>query len=350
MSSVLRVSANTQPSSVSIAGRPGARRDIRLAALRVPLVLKLVGANLTILAGLVAFAASRGFAITPAAMIVVGLAVVVNAAVVLIALRPIRELESVAARVWHGDYAARVARSAVADAEVLRVGSMFNILLDGLAADRARMRALARDVIDAGDRDRSALGRELRDSTAQRVAALQFELSAIARDVRDPAIVDRLEDARDAAESILEELRQLSQTVHSAVLDDLGLPAALKRLARDAANGNAIDFDVDADAGAGRLPPHVEAALFRVAREAVYNATRHASPRRVQIQLRRVAPEVVLRVHDDGKGFSVAPTINRSDSRGLAAMRERLALVDGTLAIDSAPNAGTTVTATVHLG
>ncbi len=329
--------------------RSGARRGIRLAALRVPLALKLVGANVAVLAALVALAAYAGVVVTPVVIAIVALAVVAHGAIVVVALHPIRELESVAARVWRGDYAARVEQSVVADAEVLRVGSMFNILLDGLESDRAQMRELARDVIDAGDRDRSALARELRDSTAQRVAALLFELSAMSRDARDPALAARLEDARNAAESILEELRRLSHTVHSAVLDDLGLSAALKRLARDAANGNAVDFDVDADVGEPRLPRNVEAALYRVAREAVYNATRHASPRHVQIQLRRGAPQVVLRIQDDGKGFPVTPTTDRAGGRGLAAMRERLALVDGTLSIASAPNAGTTVTATVPL-
>jgi signal transduction histidine kinase len=315
----------------------------------VPLVLKLAGANVVVLAALVVAAARADFAITPAVIAIVGIAAVAHAAIVLIALHPIRELESVARRVWRGDYAARVEQSAVADNEVLRVGSMFNILLDGLASDRARMRELARDVIAAGDRERSALARELHDSTAQRVAALQFELSAIGRDARDPVIAERVEAARNAAEGILEELRHLSHTVHSAVLDDLGLPAALKRLARDAANGNAIDFDVDVDVNDRRLPRNLEAALFRVAREAVYNAARHASPRRVQIQLRRGASQVVLRIQDDGKGFGVTPAMERPGGRGLAAMREHLALVDGSLAIDSAPNAGTTVTATAPL-
>jgi len=346
MSSVLRVSA--QPStSTSATSRPGAPRGVRLAALRVPLVLKLVGANVVMLTALVVLAAYAGFSITPALLGIVALAIVANTAVVLIALHPIRELESVATRVWHGDYAARVEQSAVADNEVLRVGSMFNILLDGLVSDRARMRELARDVIEAGDRERSALARELHDSTAQRVAALQFELSAVAREARDPALAARLEAARAAAAGILEELRQLSHTVHPAVLDDLGLPAALKRLARDAANGTAIDFDVDADIGAGRLPRRVEGALFRVAQEAVYNATRHASPRRVHVHLRRGDAQIVMQIHDDGKGFRVAPTMDLPSSRGLASMRERLALVDGRLAIDSAPNGGTTVTATV---
>jgi signal transduction histidine kinase len=349
MSSALRVNAEPHSGIVPISGRREARRGIRLAALRVPLVLKLVGANIAIICVLIALALYEGLRVsTPAVVGIAVLAVAAHAALIMVALHPIRELESVARRVWHGDYAARVEQSSVADNEVLRVGSMFNILLDGLESDRARMRELARDVIAAGDRERSALARELHDSTAQRVAALQFELSAAAREASDPLLAQRIMAARDAAEDILEELRQLSQTVHSAVLDDLGLAAALKRLARQAANGNAIDFDVDADGGA-RLSPTVESALYRVAQEAVYNATRHAAPRRVRIHLRRDARQVVLQIHDDGKGFDVPTTIDRPGSRGLAAMRERLALVDGRLAINSAPSGGTTVTATVPL-
>jgi len=112
-------------------------------------------------------------------------------------------------------------------------------------------------------------------------------------------------------------------------------------------NGNAIDFDVDADLGERRLPRATEAALYRVAQEAVYNATRHASPRRVHIHLRRVEPKIVLQVHDDGNGFRVPAAMDLATSRGLASMRERVALVDGDLTIDSAPAAGTTVTATI---
>ena len=327
-----------------------ARRGIRLAALRVPLLLKLAGANgMLVVALLLAAIYGAGVRVTPLVVLIAVAALVVQTIVVFVALHPIRELESVAARVWHGDYAARVEQSAVADNEVLRVGSMFNILLDGLAADRARMRALARDVIDAGDRERSALARELQDSAAQHVAALVFELSAAARDATDAALATRLETAREAAKQVLEEIRTLSQTVHSSVLDDLGLPAALKRLARDAGNGNAIEFDVDAQLDEQRLPRTVEVALYRVAQEAVYNATRHASPRRVRVYLHRRVSQVVLQIHDDGIGFRVPRVVDLPTSRGLASMRERLALVDGSLTIDSAPTSGTTVTASIPL-
>jgi len=347
MSSVSRVNAASRPSTPSQTnGEERARRGIRLAALRAPLVIKLLGANLAIVMVLVALGVGAGLPLAPRTLIIIALAILAHTVAVLFALQPIRELESVARRVWHGDYAARVESSSVTDTEVLRVGSMFNVLLDGLAADRARMRELARDVIDTGDRERSTIARELQDSTAQHVAALLYELSAAARDAQNSALRGRLEAARDAAEEILEEIRQLSHIVHSAVLDDLGLTSALKRLARDSSHGNGINVDVQADVE-DRLPRNVEAALFRVAQEAALNATRHASPKQIHLLVRRREGTVVMQIHDDGKGFRVAETIELPTSRGLASMRQRLALVDGTLTIDSSPTKGTTITASV---
>jgi len=348
--SILVLNADRSSSASLTRGDEPAGRGIRLAALRVPLTLKLVGANVAIVAVLLAALAVAGVQVS-AAVIAIGLiAIVVHAGLVVVALQPIHELESVARRVFQGDFGARVTRSSVADNEVVRVGSMLNTLLDSLVTDRARMRELARDVIDAGDRERAALARELHDSTAQHVAALLFELSAAARDARDPALGERLTVARDSAQSILEEIQLLSHTVHSAVLDDLGLEAALRRLVRDASNGNAIDFDVQMQLGGPRLPRATESALYRVAREAVFNAARHSGARRVRVSLKQLDQQLVLQVHDDGRGFDVGRAMSaEATSRGLAAMRERLALVDGTLRVDSAANAGTTVTASVPI-
>jgi signal transduction histidine kinase len=268
---------------------------------------------------------------------------------VLIALRPIRDLEAVAARVWQGDYGARVARSSVADREVLRVGSMFNLLLDGLAADRTRLRTLASEVIAAGDRERAALARELHDSTAQHLAALQLQLAAAARDESDPMLAERLIAARDAAASTLEEVRVLSHTVHPAVLDDLGLDAALHRLARDASHGNGIDIDVDSTPDSAPLPATVAGVLYRVAQEAVRNAVRHAAPSHVRITLVRTPSNVTLEVHDDGRGFDLAAAERHRRGMGLLSMRERTALIDGAFDIRTAAGDGTTVVAVVPL-
>jgi signal transduction histidine kinase len=324
--------------------------DIRLAALRVPLAVKLIGANLLVVAILLIAWLSAGGPLNRVVAVTLAGLIALHLGLVLIALRPVRDLEVVASRVWRGDFGARVARSSVADHEVLRVGSMFNILLDSLASDRARMRALATEVIAAGDRERAALARELHDSTAQQVAALLLQLSAAARDADDPPLARRLGAARDAAEGILEEIRQLSHSVHPGVLDDLGLEAALRKLARDSSHGNGIDIDVNVDQGSERLPGNVETALYRVAQEAVRNATRHAAPRRIRINLYRSQPSVTLEIHDDGRGFDLAEADRRREGMGLLSMRERVALIDGSLEIKTAPASGTTVSATAPLG
>lgn len=324
-------------------------RIVRLAALRVPLVAKLAGANLFVVASLLGVWLMMGGQIAGIVMLVLAVVIVVHLALVMLALRPIRDLETVASRVWHGDFGARVDRSTMADNGTLRVGSMFNILLDDLESDRARMRALAAQVIAVGDRERAALAHELHDSTAQHVAALLLQLSTAARDADDPLLADRLREARDSAESILEEVRLLSHTVHPGVLDDLGLEAALRKLARDSSHGNGIDIDVKTNHESDRLPPHIEAVLYRVAYESVGNAARHASPTHVRIHLYRRHELVILEVHDDGGGFNLADAARRPGT-GLLSIRERLALIDGWLDIKTANGSGTTVSATVPLG
>ena len=353
MSLALPVFSNQRPMTVPLrrgeSRVPDSRRSIRLAALRVPLAVKLVGANVAVITVLLAVwvgATHRSGTMLIGGMLV---AVALHVVLVLIALRPIRDLEAVAARVWQGDFGARVERSTIADQEVLRIGSMFNILLDGLVSDRARMRALATEVIEVGDRERAALARELHDSTAQRLAALLLQLSAAARDCNDPVVAERLADMRDVAEEITEEVRLLSHTVHPRVLDDLGLVAALQKLARESSNGTGIDIDVDATEVAVRLSASVESVLYRVAQESVRNATRHAAPRHVWITLQADGSAARLEVHDDGRGFDLREAEARRAGMGLMSMRERVALVDGTLEIKTAPNSGTTIVATIPL-
>jgi signal transduction histidine kinase len=325
------------------------RMPVRLAALRVPLAAKVLGANGLVVALFVAAWLMAGGPVNAAVIAVIAIALGVYLTLVMIALRPIRDLEAVAARVWQGDLGARVERSSVADTEVLRVGSMFNILLDGLASDRAQMRALAAEVIAAGDRERAAVAKELHDSIAQHIAALLLQLSVAAREAPEPELAARLYAARESAEAILEEVRHLSHVVHPALLDALGLEAALRKLARDASHGTGIDIDVDVKNGPKRLPTAVEGALYRVAEEAVRNAIRHADARRVQITLFAERPSVTLEVHDDGRGFDLAAADRRPTGAGLLSMRERIALIDGSLAIKTAPGGGTTVAATVPL-
>ena len=320
---------------------------VPLVPLRAPLLVKLVGANLfaVVVLGLV-WLAHPDTAVTPRLLAGVAVLLVVHFTLLIVALRPVRDLEKVAARVWHGDYGARVETSAVADQRTLRVGAMFNLLLDGLAADRARMRALADEVIQISDRERAALARELHDSTAQRLAALLFELSAAARDCNDPALRERLFMARDTAQELTDEVRRLAQTVHPRV-NGLGLVAALRKLARDYSRGTGVDIDVAAPRSADDIPHRIAAVLYRVAQEAVRNAVTHAAAHRVQVTLHVGREDAAVEIHDDGSGFDLADAEQRRPGMGLFTMRERVALVDGRFGLHTAPGNGTTVVATV---
>jgi signal transduction histidine kinase len=323
----------------------------RLAPLRAPLAVKIVGANLFVVSLLVGGWVWSGGSVSAATLVVVVAALIVHSGLIFVALRPIRDLDTVASRVWKGDYAARVTRSAVADKGTMRVGSMFNILLDSLVDDRQRMRVLATDVISAGEVERATLARELHDSTAQRLAGLLLQISAAARDCEDPKLAPRLLAARNAAQEITDEVRMLSQTIRPIVLDELGLVPALQRLARESTTGTGIDVDVRTDAKPRSVPPNIASALYRVAQEAVRNAVLHASANSIHIVLHADALTARLEVLDDGVGFDPA-IIASSDAtlkRGLLSMRERVALVDGGLEVKSARGGGTTIVATVPL-
>ena len=324
---------------------------LRVAALRVPLVEKVVGANLFVMLVLVGASLALGGVMNVAFGLVVAAALGIHLLLVFIALRPIRDLDETASRVWGGDLGRGSHNRWWPIDDVLRVGAMFNILLDSLATDRARMRALASEVIASGDVERAALAREL-----PRVDGATPGGAAAATLCRGTRFTDRSPCRTTGGgarrrEDLTEEVRFLSQSLHSRVLEDLGLVPALQKLVRDSTNGTGIDGDVDARLGTGELPPGVAAVLYRVAQESVRNAILHASPRRIRISLHRDAKMVTLQVYDDGAGFDVdAFERKASASRGgLSSVRERLVLIDGALEIKSAPQGGTTIVATIPL-
>ena len=324
--------------------------------LRAPLGAKLAGANLVIVvtAWVTAYAIHandgewRMLAIMTLAMLI-GLAV--NLVLVTIALRPIRDLEQTATRVWAGDLDTRVPHSAVADADLEQVGGTLNYLLTALAEDRRRVRVLASEIVRTGDRERSRVGKELHDSVAQSVAALRYQLVAIEREVTDPELVGRIRAVRDSAGDVLEQVRLLSHTVHPQILDDLGLVPALRHLARKANGEIAVSVTApdDAEVDLRNIPTDVAAALYRVAEEAIANAIRHGAPRKIDVRIGPVAGGVAMHVDDDGVGFDREKTESQRQAMGLFTMRERVSLLGGTFTIASAPRQGTSIRVTIPL-
>jgi signal transduction histidine kinase len=327
---------------------PDALPDWIARFLAVPLSAKLAGANLTIvIAALGAALYTHRPEPEDGKLLVLmatalGLSLVVSVGLVLAALRPLRYLEQAALHVSSGDLGARVPSSALADRNIARIGRTFNHVLDNLIVDRARAQRLASEVIRAGDRQRALIGRELNESTAQVLAALAFETSALASGTSDPDVKERLETIRALTSEALEHVGMLAQTVHPRVLVDLGLVVAIKGFARRVRETSSVDVDVSADIGGARIPDAAAAMLYRVTEEAVNNAVRHGWAEHIGIRLSATEDGVRLIVSDDGRGFDVQ-LARAEPGIGLFMMQERASLAGGTFSIESGPATGTIV-------
>jgi len=324
------------------------------ALLGVSLEVKLLGANLIILglAVLVLFAPAHllpgpltDFYVVIAALIV---GAVVNISLVRLALRPINALERVAKLVSEGRLAERVPASVVADRELTHLSTTINEMLDSLAAGRDRMRKLGAEVVYAEERERAEVARELHDSVGQTLAAATFQIAAIAHELGNHAASTRLVAVRELLRTALEEIRNVSRSLHPRVATDLGLPTALEALGDATQQRSLVDVHVNVDIAGVVIPAALSATLYRVAQEALRNVERHADAGRATVSLRARPGYVELEVNDDGRGFE-GPLEKKRGESGLAAMRERLSLAGGELHIDTAGDRGTRVIAWVGM-
>jgi signal transduction histidine kinase len=202
-----------------------------------------------------------------------------------------------------------------------------------------------RRVVQAQELERTRLARELHDETGQALTSILLGLKPL-EDLVDAAARPAVAEVRALVVSTLQDVRRLAVELRPSALDDLGLVPALRRLAQTVAE-TGLQVDLEAHIGDERLPEPVETALYRIVQEAVTNVAKHAGAEHLSITLMRKNGSVVAIVEDDGKGFD--PERARSDGLGLVGMRERLALVGGTLRIEAAAGAGTTIAAEVPL-
>jgi signal transduction histidine kinase len=204
--------------------------------LEVPLDMKLLGANLIIVAvaGLLLFGPVelQPARLTDAYIVVVALILgaTVNLLLVRLALGPIESLERVARWVSEGRLAERVPASIVADHELARLSKTINEMLDNLAAGRERVERLGAEVIYAEERERSQVAQELHDSVGQKLADASFEIAASTNEMKSDARATRLAKARALLRAAIEEIRNISGSSHLHVVTDLGLPRALDTL------------------------------------------------------------------------------------------------------------------------
>jgi signal transduction histidine kinase len=223
-----------------------------------------------------------------------------------------------------------------------------NARLYGVVQEReAQLEQMVRQLVNAQEGERQRIARELHDETGQKLTALAMGLAAVDTALAgDFAHAGRLvRDLREMADQTITELRNIMADLRPSQLDDLGLAPALRwYVERYAARYPALTVSFTADRLAGRLSPEHETVLFRAAQEALTNVVRHARATLVTVRLSQESGRVWLEVADNGVGFDVAaPAQQDGAGWGLAGMRERAALVGGTVTITSQPGQGTVV-------
>jgi PAS domain S-box-containing protein len=227
-----------------------------------------------------------------------------------------------------------------------RAVKTFGVLRDITQRKRGEeeLHALSRRLIGAHEEERALLARELHDDVSQRLAVLAIDVGRAELDAADGTQAETMQTVREGLVRLSEDIHSLAYQLHPSILEELGLAEALRTECERRGRRGHLDLSVDV----GPLPEVVSKdtalCLFRVAQEALNNATRHADATAATVRLREMDDGLLLAVADDGVGFDPdAP--GRAGSLGLASMRERVRLVDGTFDIESAPGRGTTVVA-----
>ncbi len=342
------------------AGRRGIGRLTDLGVvrrfLRFPLYHKIVVAN-SLFVGLVAVLAAwltlrTAEGVDTVLMLgVVGasvlLAVIItataNAVLVRLALSPLAPIEATARSVEQGELDARCALSPLADDNLRRLTTVFNGMLDGLAKGRRRQRELAIMVLEAEERERMWLSRELYDDTAQVLATTLLHLRAAAR-LPQPAGSRALETVRSEIVVAMEGVRKVARRLRPPELDELGLAAAVSAHARLLSEVSGLPIDCRTEAVNSRLTTDAQLTLYRIVQEALNNAVRHADASHIDVSIRATGDSVVAEISDDGKGFDpTTVSASTGHSFGLVGMRERAGYLGGRVQVRSRPGLGTTL-------
>ena len=210
--------------------------------------------------------------------------------------------------------------------------------------------SLSRRLIEAHEEERTWIARELHDDINQRLALLAVRMNELEQGLPESAVGVRglLRENIEQLSEIADEIQALSHRLHSSKLEYLGLATAAASFCREFSAQQKVEIDFRFDKIPERLPPEISLCLFRVLQEASQNAAKYSGCKQFQVMLDSTSDEIHLTVRDSGIGFNVEQAL-KSHGLGLTSMKERLKLVDGKISIESHPQGGTTIRASVPL-
>ena len=223
----------------------------------------------------------------------------------------------------------------------LLIVALLTSLVDRAQRRRAdQLSALAAQLQSTREQERARVAREIHDELGSALTGLKWELESI----RDR----RLDGAVRRVEAIMGTVKQISSDLRPGILDDLGLLDAIQWEASQFERRTGIVCHYQIPSEHAELSSEAATAAFRIFQEALTNVLRHAVATRVEVRARVEGDHLLLEISDNGRGISRGHVPSRA-SLGLLGMRERAALIDGTVDITSQPGRGTTLAVTIPL-
>ena len=222
------------------------------------------------------------------------------------------------------------------------IGSCLDVTERKIATEA--LAGVSRKLIDAQEKERARIARELHDDINQRLALLSIELQQLAQNP-PPTVGEVGAYIHRLSTQVFEignDVQAISHRLHSSKLEYLGIVAAAKSLCKEFSEQQGVVVDFRHEGMPRTVSPDISLCMFRVLQEALHNAVKHSGVQHFEVEMHGESNEIMLTVSDSGVGFD-ADTVENNSGLGLVSMRERVSLVDGTISITSKPASGTIV-------
>ena len=253
-------------------------------------------------------------------------------------------------RIWWTSGIAVALGAAVALSGAWYAGRLESRIREQHLQERRHTRDLQRlsaELVHAQEDERRTIGRDLHDEIGQALLAIKLDLGALDRSGQvSGAAAHALKEARSTTDHAIQSVRDLSQLLHPAMLDDFGLVVTLEAYVQSFATRTGVRSDVVAERMDARLPSEVEICVSRVVLEALTYVAKHAQATSCRVFLQRLPASVLVTVEDDGKGME-SVSIDGPPARagvGLVGVRERVARLNGTVRVETRAGRGTRLT------
>src|SRR4029077_16833707 len=246
-------------------------------------------------------------------------------------------------------------RTGLVGAELIELDGEQCVLAVGMditerKAAEAALACVSRRLIEAQEQERSRIARELHDDISQRLALLTIELERLRETSPDlpPEARRHLGELKNRSAEIASDVQSLSHELHSSKLEYLGMAPAMRALCHELSRQHKVEIVFSHDDIPSTVPKDIALCLFRILQEALQNAVKHSGVRRFDVELRYASDAINLSVRESGSGFDRDDAL-KTRGLGLISMTERMKLVGGRISIDSEPQRGTAIRASVPL-